>query len=63
MLRGWNAHCPPRNSRWRCTSRSPGVVLPPIEEAKWREVQRAAYPRSAVDEYPFVIRVLERRGG
>jgi dihydrofolate reductase len=37
------------------------VVLPPIEESRWREVRREAHPASDVDEYPFIFRVLERR--
>ena len=37
------------------------VVLSPIDESRWTEVRRQAYPASEGDEYPFVIRVLERR--
>jgi dihydrofolate reductase len=37
------------------------VVLPPIDESQWTEVRRQAYPASEDDEYPFTIRVLERR--
>jgi dihydrofolate reductase len=37
------------------------VTLPPIDEARWREVRREAHPASAVDDYPFTFRVLERR--
>lgn len=37
------------------------VVLAPIEEGQWREVRAQSYPASAEDEYPFTIRVLERR--
>jgi dihydrofolate reductase len=37
------------------------VVLPSIDESHWREVRREAHPASADDDYPFVIRVLERR--
>ena len=37
------------------------VVLAPIDESRWREVRSKAYPASDDDEYPFTIRVLERR--
>jgi dihydrofolate reductase len=37
------------------------VVLPPIDEAAWREVRREAHPASERDEYAFTFRVLERR--
>jgi dihydrofolate reductase len=37
------------------------VVLAPIDEALWREVRREAHPASAVDDHPFIFRVLERR--
>jgi dihydrofolate reductase len=37
------------------------VVLAPIDESRWREVRSKAYPVSQDDEYPFTIRVLERR--
>lgn len=37
------------------------VVLAPIDESRWREVRSKAYPASQDDEYPFTIRVLERR--
>ena len=37
------------------------VVLAPLDESRWREVRAKAYPASADDEYPFTIRVLERR--
>ena len=36
------------------------VRLPPIDEGRWREVRREAYPASDQDQYPFVFRVLER---
>jgi dihydrofolate reductase len=36
------------------------VVLPPLDESRWREVRRQAYPASETDEYPFTFRVLER---
>lgn len=39
------------------------VVLPAIDESHWRELRREAHPASANDDYPFVIRVLERVGG
>jgi dihydrofolate reductase len=37
------------------------VVLAPIDESQWTEVRAQAYPGSDDDEYPFTIRVLERR--
>ena len=37
------------------------VRLSPIDESRWREVRREAYPASEVDEHAFVFRVLERR--
>jgi dihydrofolate reductase len=37
------------------------VVLAPIDESQWTEVRSQAYPASDDDEYPFTIRVLERR--
>ncbi len=37
------------------------VVLPPIDESQWTEIRSQAYPVSEDDEYPFTIRVLERR--
>ncbi|MDB5465870.1 MAG: dihydrofolate reductase [Phenylobacterium sp.] len=37
------------------------VVLPPIDESRWTEVRATAYPASDDDQYPFTIRVLERR--
>ncbi|MFN4178570.1 dihydrofolate reductase [Phenylobacterium sp.] len=36
------------------------TVLSPIDESRWREVRREAYPTSEKDEYPFTFRVLER---
>jgi dihydrofolate reductase len=36
------------------------TVLSPIDESRWREVGREAYPASEVDDYPFTFRVLER---
>jgi len=37
------------------------TVLSPIDEARWREVSARAYPAGDGDDYPFTIRVLERR--
>lgn len=37
------------------------VVLSPIDESRWTEVRREAYPAGDGDEYPFTFRVLERR--
>jgi dihydrofolate reductase len=37
------------------------VTLSPIDESQWREVSRDEHPASDVDEYPFALRVLERR--
>ncbi|MDB5426894.1 MAG: Dihydrofolate reductase, partial [Phenylobacterium sp.] len=37
------------------------AVLAPIDESQWTEVRRQAYPASDDVEYPFAIRVLERR--
>jgi dihydrofolate reductase len=37
------------------------VILPPIDESRWTEVSATAYPAGEDDEYPFTIRVLERR--
>jgi len=37
------------------------VTLAPIDESQWTEVRRQAYPAGEDDEYPFTIRVLERR--
>ncbi|WP_332764148.1 dihydrofolate reductase [Phenylobacterium sp.] len=37
------------------------VVLSPIDESRWTEVRREAYPAGEGDEYPFTFRVLERR--
>ena len=38
-----------------------GDVVPPIDESRWTEVRREAYPAGDGDEYPFTFRVLERR--
>lgn len=37
------------------------AYLAPFDEAKWQEVSRRVYPKSENDEYPFTLRVLERR--
>jgi dihydrofolate reductase len=37
------------------------VVLPPLDESRWSEVSAKAYPAGEGDDYPFTIRVLERR--
>lgn len=37
------------------------VFLAPFDEGKWREVRAKAYPAGPDDDYPFTIRVLERR--
>jgi len=37
------------------------VVLSPIDESKWTEVRAERHEASDVDEYPFTVRVLERR--
>ena len=36
------------------------VVMPPIDEAGWREVSREAVPAGPDDDYATVFRVLER---
>ena len=36
------------------------VILPPIDERRWREIRREAHPASAADEHAFIFRVLER---
>src|SRR6195952_3426439 len=35
--------------------------LSPIDESRWTEVSAKAYPAGEDDEFPFTIRVLERR--
>jgi len=35
--------------------------LSPIDESRWTEVSAKAYPAGGGDDYPFTIRVLERR--
>ncbi len=37
------------------------VVLSPIDESRWTEVRSERHEASDVDEYPFTVRVLERR--
>jgi dihydrofolate reductase len=37
------------------------VVLSPIDEDRWTEISRQAYPAGEGDDFPFTIRVLERR--
>ena len=37
------------------------VSLPPIDEAKWREVRREHHEASERDQHSFTFRVLERR--
>ena len=37
------------------------VTLAPIDESKWTEVRSKAYPAGDGDDYPFTIRVLERK--
>ena len=37
------------------------VTLPPLDETRWREVSARSYPAGEGDDYPFTIRVLERR--
>ena len=37
------------------------TVLSPLDMTRWTEVSAKAYPAGEGDDYPFVIRVLERR--
>jgi len=37
------------------------VTFPPFDEVEWTEVRREEHPAGQDDEYPFVLRVLERR--
>ena len=37
------------------------VVMAPLDESRWREVRAKAYPAGPGDDYPFTIRVLERK--
>ena len=36
------------------------VMFPPFDETGWREVRREAHPAGEDDDFPFVLRVLER---
>lgn len=36
------------------------VIMPPIDEAGWREVRREPHPAGPADDHPFTFRVLER---
>jgi dihydrofolate reductase len=38
------------------------VYFPPFDESDWTEIRREAHPAGEDDDYPFVFRVLERRG-
>jgi dihydrofolate reductase len=37
------------------------VYLPPFDESAWTVVREEGHPASAVDDHPFVLKVLERR--
>jgi len=37
------------------------VTFPAFDEAQWTEVSREEHPAGEDDQYPFVLRVLERR--
>jgi dihydrofolate reductase len=37
------------------------VTFPAFDEAQWTEVRREEHPAGPDDEYPFALRVLERR--
>ena len=37
------------------------VYLPPFDESAWTVVREEAHPASAVDDHPFVLKMLERR--
>ena len=37
------------------------VVLAPFDEAAWTEVSAVRHPAGETDDYPFTVRVLERR--
>jgi dihydrofolate reductase len=37
------------------------VTLPPLDMTRWTEVSARPYPAGEGDDYPFTIRVLERR--
>ncbi|MET0273287.1 MAG: dihydrofolate reductase, partial [Phenylobacterium sp.] len=36
------------------------VILPPIDESRWREVRSERHDAGEDDDYPFTFRVLER---
>lgn len=36
------------------------VIMPPIDEAAWRETRREMHPSGPDDQYSFVFRVLDR---
>jgi dihydrofolate reductase len=38
------------------------VCFPAFDEADWREVRREPHPAGDGDDYPFLLRVLERMG-
>ena len=37
------------------------VTLAPLDESRWTEVSAKTYPAGEGDDYPFTVRVLERR--
>ena len=37
------------------------VTLAPFDESAWSEVRRESFPAGEGDDYPFTVRVLERR--
>ena len=37
------------------------VTLPALDMTRWTEVSATAYPAGESDDYPFTLRVLERR--
>jgi dihydrofolate reductase len=37
------------------------VTLAPLDEGQWREIRAQDFPAGEDDQYPFTIRVLERR--
>jgi dihydrofolate reductase len=37
------------------------VMFPPFDEADWTEASRKAFPAGPDDDYPFIVRTLERR--
>ncbi len=36
--------------------------FPPVQAADWRTVSETSYPKGPKDDYPFTVRVYERRG-